>query len=206
MTRSEIDAFFAALPSNALYALCDQALLDTFNLSLKTYVDRCRTLGVPLIQYRAKGADADAVAERLTALRDLWDGLLIVNDHWRLSSFCDGLHVGQDDLLAFGGDPATAAAALREAVGPDCIVGLSTHNAAEIAAANHLPVDYIGLGAFRATGTKTDAAVLGAELDALAAASRHPVAAIGGIGFDDRFKHARMRVMGSALMRGNAWK
>ena len=205
MTRSEIDAFFAALPSNALYGLCDQDLLEAHNLSLQTYVDRCRALGVSLIQYRSKAADLAVAAERLAALRALWEGVLIVNDHWRLHTLCDGLHVGQEDLLAFGGGPS-AAVALREAVGPDCIIGLSTHNAAEIATANLLPVDYIGLGAFRATGTKADAEVLGTDLDALAAASRHPVAAIGGVGFGDRFAHARMRVMGRALMGEAAWK
>jgi thiamine-phosphate pyrophosphorylase len=206
MTRSEIDAFFAALPPNAVYGLCDQALLDAFNLSLETYVDRCREHGVSLIQYRSKAADPSDVARRLEALRGLWDGVLIVNDHWSLHELCDGLHVGQDDLRAFGDDTLEAAQALRDAVGAGCILGLSTHNADEIATANLLPLDYIGLGAFRATGTKADAAVLGSDLDALASASRHPVAAIGGVGFADRFTHARMRVMGSALIEETAWK
>ena len=206
MTRSEIDAFFASLAPNAVYGLCDQALLDAFNLSLESYVERCRTLGVSLIQYRCKAADADTAAERLKTLRTLWDGVLVINDRWRLHTLCDGLHVGQDDLLAFGSDPLRAAAALREEVGEDCIIGLSTHNALEIDIANRLPVDYIGLGALRATGTKEDAAVLGEELDKLSAASRHPVAAIGGVTFKDTFVHARMRVMGSALMKEDAWK
>jgi len=201
MTRSEIDAFFSSLPSNALYGLCDQALLDAFGLSIESYVERCRQLGVSLIQYRSKSAEPADVARQLQTLRELWDGVLIINDHWKLHSLCDGIHVGQDDLQAFGSDDSAAARALRDTVGEACIIGLSTHNADEIAAANTLPVDYVGLGAFRATGTKVDAAVLGSDLDALAAASRHPVAAIGGITFEDTFIHARMRVMGSALMR-----
>jgi len=201
MTRSEIDAFFATLPADAVYGLCDQALLDTFQLSLENYVERCRAYGVMLIQYRSKSADVQNVARQLQLLRTLWEGVLIVNDNWQLHTMCDGIHVGQDDLQAFGSDALAAAEALREKVGEECIIGLSTHNAREIAAANALPIDYVGLGAFRATGTKDDAAVLGGDLDTLAAASRHPVAAIGGVTFEDRFEHARMRVMGSALMR-----
>jgi len=207
MTRSEIDAFFTTLPSNALYALCDRALLDTHALSLKPYVAACRRLGVSLIQYRNKDADNETVKGELARLRGLWDGVLIINDRWQLHALCDGVHVGQEDLRAFGKDAASATAALRERVGNDCIIGLSTHNAAEIAAANMLGVDYIGLGAFRATETKSDAGVLGSDLDTLAAASVHPVAAIGGVGFGDRFEYARMRVMGSAIMKeASAWK
>ncbi|WP_345990414.1 thiamine phosphate synthase [Sulfurimonas sp. HSL1-2] len=201
MTRSEIATFFSTLPSNAIYALCDQALLDAHTLALEPYVDACLRLDVAVIQYRNKDADAETVKANLAQLRGLWDGVLIINDRWQLHALCDGVHVGQDDLRRFGADAAAACAALRKEVGDASIIGLSTHNAEEIAAANGLGIDYIGLGAFRATGTKTDAAVLGEDLDMLAAASVHPVAAIGGVGLDDRFAHARMRVMGSAIVR-----
>jgi thiamine-phosphate pyrophosphorylase len=200
MTRSDIDAFFASLPVNAIYGLCDQALLDQYHLSIEAYVSLCKREGVSLIQYRTKEQDLTRVSERLDRLRALWDGVLIVNDHWQFYAQCDGVHLGQDDLEAIDSDMHRAAQALRDRLGVDAIIGLSTHNADEIAQADELPIDYIGLGAFRATGTKRDAAVLGADLDTLAQSSRHPVAAIGGVGFEDRFTHARMRVMGSALM------
>lgn len=200
MTRSEIDAFFASLPSNAVYGLCDETLLERSGLSFETYAALCRRENVSLIQYRSKDQNTERVGERLEKLRKLWEGVLLINDHWALRSLCDGVHVGQEDISRFGSDPAAASAALRDAVGPDCILGLSTHNAEEIAAANAYPIDYIGLGAFRTTRTKSDAAVLGTDLDMLASTSVHPVAAIGGVGFNDRFEHARMRVMGSALM------
>jgi len=207
MTRSEIDLFFGTLPPNAVYGLCDRALLDTYGLSLETYCGLCRHKGVSLIQYRDKHASPAEMTDRLRTLRNLWDGVLIVNDRWELHALCDGVHIGQDDLARLGPDAPSAAKALRQAVGEGCIVGLSTHNADEIDAANRLPVDYVGLGAFRATGTKGDAAVLGIDLDTLAAVSVHPVAAIGGVRFADRFEHAAMRVMGSALMKeADAWK
>lgn len=200
MTRGEIDAFFASLPSNAIYGLCDETLLERHLLSLEAYVDLCRREHVSLIQYRNKDQDVARVAKRLENLRNLWDGVLLINDHWTLCPLCDGVHIGQEDLSCFCCDRFAAADALRDAVGPDCILGLSTHNAAEIVAANTYPIDYIGLGAYRATGTKRDAAVLGTDMDTLASSSIHPVAAIGGVGFDDRFEQVRMRVMGSALM------
>jgi thiamine-phosphate pyrophosphorylase len=207
MTRSEIDAFFTSLHPNAVYGLCDQALLDAHDFTLKAYTDLCRQEDVALIQYRSKGTDPVQVRAQLAELRGLWDGVLIINDHWQMQDLCDGVHIGQEDLEVFGDDAEAAAAALRDLVGPSCILGLSTHNLKEIETANRLPIDYIGLGAFRATGTKCDAAVLGEDLDALAAASLHPVAAIGGVGFDDHFEHARMRVMGSALLnKAKTWK
>lgn len=201
MTRSDIDAFFASLPANAIYGLCDQALLDQYHLSIESYVALCNRERVSLIQYRTKEQNLTRVSERLDRLRALWDGALIVNDHWQLYAQCDGVHLGQDDLEAIDSDRVRAAQTLRDRLGADAIIGISTHNADEIAQANELPIDYIGLGAFRATGTKRDAAILGADLDTFAQSSRHPVAAIGGVGFEDRFTHARMRVMGSALMR-----
>lgn len=201
MTRSDIDAFFASLPANAIYGLCDQSLLDQFAVDIDDYAALCVNGNVSLIQYRSKELDLEKVALRLKRLRSQWHGVLIINDHWQLYELCDGVHVGQDDLLAFDRDVKRAAEQLREKVGDETIVGLSTHNAEEIAIANMLPIDYIGLGAFRATGTKSDAAVLGTDLDLLASASVHPVAAIGGVDFDDTFTHARMRVMGGALMR-----
>lgn len=207
MTRSEIDTFFTSLSANAIYGLCDQALLDHYNLTFESYVSLCADEQVSLIQYRTKEQNIDLVSERLDHLRGLWNGVLIVNDHWQLCEHCDGVHLGQDDLVSIDSDSRRAAQMLRDRLGTDAIIGISTHNADEIAQANELPIDYIGLGAFRATGTKQDAAVLGADLDTLARASRHPVAAIGGVGFEDRFAHARMRVMGSALMRkACAWK
>jgi thiamine-phosphate pyrophosphorylase len=82
------------------------------------------------------------------------------------------------------------------------MIGLSTHNKEEIEAANLLDLDYIGLGAYRATNTKEDAAPLQEKLDALAALSRHPVAAIGGVRFDDEFEHVAYRVISGALYEG----
>lgn len=200
MTREQKDTFFATLPANALYALCDQALLDRHALSLRQFVILAQTFNAVIIQYRCKHGRIDQVREQLEALRTLWDGVLIVNDFVSLASECDGVHIGQDDLMLYGETPLAAARAVRKKIGEDAIFGLSTRNSDEILLANTMPVDYIGLGAYRATGTKSNTVMLGNALDALAATSEVPVAAIGGVTFDDRFDHAAMRVMGSALM------
>ena len=200
MTHAQKDAFFATLPSNALYALCDQALLERNALSLRQFVILARTYNAVIIQYRYKHGRLDQVREQLKALRALWDGVLIVNDFVALASECDGVHIGQSDLMLYAETPLAAAHAVRMKIGEDAIFGLSTRNSDEIVLANTMPVDYIGLGAYRVTGTKSNTVMLGNALDMLAATSEIPVAAIGGVTFDDRFDYAAMRVMGSALM------
>jgi thiamine-phosphate pyrophosphorylase len=124
---------------------------------------------------------------------------LIINDAFFLHPFCDGVHLGQDDLLKIDRDACAAVDKIRAIIGTKKMIGLSTHNKEEIERANLLDLDYIGLGAYRATNTKEDAAPLQDQLDDLAALSKHPVAAIGGIRFDDTFENVAFHVIGSAL-------
>lgn len=182
-----------------LYALCDEETLVRKNSSLETFVTLCRSKNAEIIQYRSKNGDIDAVKSALIRLRKLWDGFLIINDVYELTSYCDGVHIGQDDLSAIDADPRKAIKVLRSVIGSDKIIGVSTHNAEEIAVANGLDINYIGLGAYRSTATKDVSTVLGDQLDELALGSEHPVAAIGGVSFNDRFKHVTYHVIGSAL-------
>ena len=70
----------------------------------------------------------------------------------------------------------------------------------EILAANELDVDYIGLGAYRVTGTKAEAQVYGDTLLHIAKYSKHPVALIGGVRMDDVFDESiTYKVIGSGL-------
>ncbi|HTV92204.1 MAG TPA: thiamine phosphate synthase [Verrucomicrobiae bacterium] len=134
--------------------------------------------GVRIVQYRAKGGIR---AEALAALRErthAHGALLIVNDDWRaaLAFDCDGVHLGPDDEGFAAVGPVRAA--LR-----DRLIGLSCGTVDEARRANAQDVDYLGVGAVYPTGSKADAgAPIGIDgLRAVAAASRHPVAAIGGI-------------------------
>ena len=183
-----------------LYALLDEDSLQARGWSLERFVRRALDAGAEMLQYRNKSGDTSLIASRLETLHPLFDGRLIVNDHPRLAKLCDGVHVGQEDLMRYGADPKEAVRKLREIVGENRWIGLSTHNAEEIETANVLEIDYIGLGACRATSTKSDANVLGCEKIArLAATSKHPVAAIGGVRPDDEVENVTWLVIGSAL-------
>ena len=159
----------------------------------------CRDHDASIIQYRNKSGDIDFITKQLVKLRQLWTKTLIINDAFFLYPFCDGVHLGQDDLLKVDANPYFAVDKIRNIIGSKKMIGLSTHNLEEIEMANLLDLDYIGLGAYRATNTKEDAAPLKERLETLAAHSKHPVAAIGGVRFNDTFEHVAYRVISSAL-------
>ncbi len=182
-----------------LYALCDEDTLVRKKLSLTSFVEVAKSKQAEIIQYRNKDGGIQDIKAALIKIRQMWDGFLIVNDKYELAPYCDGVHLGQEDLFAIDHDPQKAMKILRKAIGTDKIIGLSTHNADEINIANTLDLNYIGLGAYRNTGTKDVSTILGDKLDILAAGSTHPVAAIGGIRFSDRFKHVTYHVIGSGL-------
>lgn len=183
-----------------LYALCDIDTLRQKGMDILSFAKQAKLLGAQVLQYRNKYADIATIKSDLIALRQVWEGFLIVNDHYELAQFCDGVHIGQEDLYAIDPDPSRAIKILKMAIGEDKIIGLSTHNIEEITIANHLNINYIGLGAYRATSTKSDAKVLGKHLDEIASHSKHPVAAIGGVKLDDQFQHVHYRVIGSGLL------
>ena len=134
--------------------------------------------GVDIVQLRMKHAsDADvlAAAERVRRHCTEHDALFIVNDRpdLALQAGADGVHVGQDD---------TPVAQARALVGPERIVGLSTHSAEQVDAAGTEEVDYIGVGPVHDTPTKPGRPAVGLELVGYAAAhARMPFFAIGGI-------------------------
>jgi len=182
-----------------LYALCDYDLLKRYNVSLEAFVASCQKLQVEIIQYRDKSRSLKEKKATLIALRSLWDGFLLINDSLELTLFCDGVHLGQDDLHKIETNEKKAIKILKSAIGSDKIIGLSTHNKEEIEVANELDINYIGLGAYRATSTKDVSNILGEGLDELASYSMHPVAAIGGVQLSDNFENVSYLVLGSAL-------
>ena len=139
--------------------------------------------GIAAVQLRYKGASPRehlALACRIRTLTRGSSTRFIVNDSLEIAllSEADGLHLGQDDL------PADCA---RELLGTRALIGLSTHNQDQVAAADMEPVDYIGFGPVFPTVSK-DNSLPARDLAALEAAvsqSAHPVVAIGGIGEDN---------------------
>ncbi|HEX8805338.1 MAG TPA: thiamine phosphate synthase, partial [Candidatus Aquilonibacter sp.] len=108
--------------------------------------------GVKVVQYRAKGGVNLGHIQLLRQFTLAHQALLIVNDDWRaaLAYDCDGVHLGPDDE-GFG-DVATMRAALG-----DRLIGLSCGTLDEVRFANGEDVDYLGIGAVYATGSKADA-------------------------------------------------
>lgn len=185
-----------------LYALCDQELLDKKALLLEDFIEIAKQKNAEILQYRNKNADIAFIKQQLIKIRKLYDGFLVVNDAYELIEFCDGIHVGQEDLRIIDKDIFTAVKILREVVGKDKIIGISTHNEEEVLEANKMDLNYIGLGAYRETTTKSDVnTVLGERLDKIASLSKHYVAAIGGVQESDTFVHVTYHVMGSGLIR-----
>jgi thiamine-phosphate pyrophosphorylase len=136
------------------------------------------TGGADIVQLREKElgrAEIERAAGTFRRVADNFSALFIVNDDPELARFCDadGVHVGQDDV---------SAERARELLGPDAIVGLSTHSTEQLAASAERPVDYVSVGPIWETPTKEGRPAVGLELVEHAAANApHPFFAIGGI-------------------------
>lgn len=141
-------------------------------------VQRALEAGVRLVQHRAKGGDDLDRYQQALALRDLCashGALFIVNDRLDLALAveADGLHLGQGDL------PVAIA---RRLLGPDRLIGRSTHALPQLLAAQAEACDYVGVGPLHATPTKPGRQPVGlAYLRQAAAAATIPYFAIGGI-------------------------
>lgn len=112
----------------------------------------------------------------LRAMTQETGALFIINDHLDLALAvgADGVHIGQDDL------PLST---VRELVGPDLLIGVSTHSPAQAQAAVKDGADYIGVGPLFATHTKIDVCdPVGLDyLDYVVKNLKIPFVAIGGI-------------------------
>lgn len=117
---------------------------------LERFVEACVAGGVDLVQLREKRLDARVLVERARLALRVCRSLgvpFILNDRpdLALDVGADGVHVGQDDA-----SPALC----RQILGPEALIGLSTHAPAEWDAARAEPVDYLSAGPVAATPTK----------------------------------------------------
>ena len=183
-----------------IYALVDKETLLAKNVSLGSHIKHlCTFPNIPILQYRNKLGSLEEKKSDLQFIRQYYDGKLIINDSIELIEFADGLHVGQEDIRKYSDDLNEAVNLIRYKIGKK-LLGLSTHNKEEILEANALDLDYIGLGAYRATNTKAEANVGGNKLIDAASYSKHPVGMIGGVRVDDVFDNPIVyKVIGSGL-------
>jgi thiamine-phosphate diphosphorylase len=156
-----------------LYFVCDarpnggdpEALLST-----------ALTGGVDIVQLREKELDRRAIERAGTTFRrlcDTYSAPFIVNDDPDLARACDadGVHLGQDDA------PVAEARAI---LGPEALIGLSTHSREQIDATQG--ADYISVGPVWETPTKEGRPAVGLELVSYAAEHASvPFFAVGGI-------------------------
>jgi thiamine-phosphate pyrophosphorylase len=166
-----------------LYPILDVDALNARGLPPLDVLDVWLTAGVRLVQLRAKslaGGAVLALADAVVARARPAGALVIVNDRADVARLAgaDGVHLGQDDL------PVRDA---RTVVGPEAIVGLSTHSIDQVREALAESATYVAFGPVFATASKGRAAdpVVGLEGVAAAAAlcrrAGRPLVAIGGI-------------------------
>lgn len=191
MNSTEAGSVF---PARGFYAI-----LDTGYVLAKDWETKAQALldgGAILLQVRAKAASTEQVRSLAEAIHPLCQAAgvpLIINDHAEVALALQGagLHIGQDDLT-----PVEA----RELLGPDRIIGWSTHSLKQAAAAiQHAEVlNYFAVGPVFPTGTKPDYKAVGLDLVRQVRALNPPLPffAIGGI------KRANMREVMTAGATG----
>jgi thiamine-phosphate pyrophosphorylase len=162
----------AALQRARLY-LCTPDRAD-----LAEFVSAVCEAGVDIVQLRDKELSDRELLERAAVARQAahaTGALFVLNDRPDLAVACDadGVHVGQDDV------PAAVA---RRIVGPDALVGLSTHAPEELSASAAEPVDYVSAGPIEPTPTKPGRPGTGLDYIRFAAEqSPHPFFVTGGV-------------------------
>jgi thiamine-phosphate pyrophosphorylase len=149
---------------------------------LAEFLEEILDAGVDVVQLREKDAEAGDLLRWAQVFRDAAErhqALFIVNDRPDVALACgaDGVHVGQNDL-----PPAF----VRELVGGDVLIGLSTHDVEQFASAAP-EADHLCAGPVHATPTKPGRPATGLDFISFAAAQeaagdeQRPWFAIGGI-------------------------
>jgi len=145
---------------------------------LGDFLDRILGAGVDLVQLREKDAEAGDLVRWAAVFRSAatrHGALFVVNDRpdVALAAGADGVHLGQNDL---------SVELVRDLVGPEMVIGLSTHDEGQLRGASP-KADYVCVGPVYATPTKPGRPAVGLGLvrAAAAAAETRPWFAIGGL-------------------------
>ncbi len=180
MTRLSADRSSVASRLCGLYVILDPSvspdrpLLDVLTASAEA--------GAKIVQYRNKTAPMNAAYTEALSLRRIAQELgviFIVNDRCDLALAvdADGVHLGQGDL------PLHLA---RKVMGPDKLIGISTHNREQVITATAGEPSYLGFGPIFTPGSKLDHdPVVGLQgLRTIRPLTALPIFAIGGITAD----------------------
>lgn len=167
------------------------------SLSLTEQTEKAVIGGATTIQLRSKdmsGIELYNTACQISRICRDRNVIFIVNDRVdiALASGADGVHLGQSDL------PCKA---VRKIVPEDFIVGISARTVEEALQAERDGADYLGCGAIFATGSKSDAIVIGPDdLKQITRTVSIPVVAIGGISTDNAPEAFRSGADGIAVI------
>ena len=168
-------------------------------MSHTAHVESIIDSGIDLVQLR------DKVADSVSFYNDACDALriakaagikLIINDRvdLALALGADGVHLGQDDL-----PPEEA----RRILGPESIIGYSTHTFDQAIEAARMPINYLAIGPVFDTTTKKDPD-RATDVDAIIRIKKHvsgmAIIAIGGIGPENIDKVAKTGADGAAVI------
>jgi len=182
----------------ALYPILDVDLCRGRGLDPLAVLDAFLAGGARFLQLRDKSSSSAArlaLADTVCARVHAAGGRLIVNDRPDIARMCgaDGVHVGQDDMSVEDA---------RRVVGDQAMVGVSTHDEAQIAAAVQTSASYLAVGPIYGTATKdTGYSARGLALVRHAAArAQRPVVAIGGITLEAVPAVARAGASAAALI------
>lgn len=154
--------------------LTETSCLTTWRQTARDALDG----GADALQLREKSLPDVELLARARAIADLcraYDAACIVNDRPDIArlSGAHGVHVGQEDI------PVADA---RRIVGPDAVIGLSTHSLEQARRAMTLSPDYIAVGPMFPSPTKPQSGIPGPDLLArIRNETALPLVAIGGI-------------------------
>lgn len=161
-----------------VYPILDTETLAQHGIALDTAAAALLEGGAGILQVRQKGHWTRQVfesARQVACLCREAGAVLVVNDRADFAMLLEGgLHIGQEDLA-----PRDA----RKLIGPDALLGFSSHNLEQLSAAGGEPVDYVALGPVYPTSSKhnPDPVVGVDEVRRLRPLIEKPLVAVGGI-------------------------
>lgn len=159
------------------YPILDTKALEEREIKPLAAVESLVEAGVRILQYRHKADWTQThydTAKKIARICEKAGVLFVLNDRADFAKLMGAaLHLGQDDL------PPVAA----RCVVNDEVIGLSTHNRAQLVRADAEPVEYLSIGPLFATNSKERPdPVVGIEnLGKLRALTQKPLVAIGGV-------------------------
>jgi thiamine-phosphate pyrophosphorylase len=168
-----------SFPFPPLYPIVDEGAANLAGHSVTGLAEAFLAGGARLLQLRAKLAPSGRFVEQAQALAGLaqpFGALVVVNDRFdvALAANIRSVHIGQDDVPV---------AIVRRFLGPEGIIGFSTHTREQVDAALYEPIDYLAVGPIFATASKDPGYdPVGLDLVRYAASRTElPIVAIGGI-------------------------